>query len=73
MPRATARDIELELWLRKRNSGELFWTTRSGTQLPLKDMDEGHLRNVLRLLREKERLEEIVEENQDALSKWELG
>jgi len=71
----TKHDLELELWLRKRNSGELVWTTRDGTRIPLKDMEEGHLKNALRMLKENsflERnafLEAILLENQDVLDK----
>lgn len=33
-------DLEMELWLRKRNNGELKHTTPSGDKIALKNMSE---------------------------------
>ena len=32
MRKATLEDLELELWLRKRNSGYIIWTTKDAYQ-----------------------------------------
>lgn len=50
MINATLKDLELELWLRNRNSGELVWTTKTQKQVPIKDMTDTHLHNTLRML-----------------------
>ena len=40
-------DLERELWLRKRERGELVWTTKDGKNIPLKDMTTEHSENCL--------------------------
>lgn len=50
MRRATIQDLKLELWLRQRNSGSIIWTTKDGKNIPIKDMDNNHLVNVLKML-----------------------
>lgn len=42
--------LELELFLRKRNSGELTWTTKSGKVIAIKDMTTQHLINTIKVL-----------------------
>lgn len=42
MRKATIKDLELELWLRKRNSGSIIWTTKDGKNIPIKDMNTNH-------------------------------
>lgn len=46
--KATIRDFEFELWLRQRNSGSIYWVTRDGMNIPIKDMDDNHLTNTLK-------------------------
>lgn len=50
MRRATIQDLKLELWLRQRNSGSIIWTTKNGKNIPIKDMDNNHLVNALKML-----------------------
>lgn len=50
MKRATIQDLKLELWLRQRNSGSIIWTTKDGKNIPIKDMDNNHLVNALKML-----------------------
>lgn len=40
--KARVKDLEMEFWLRQRNSGELQWQTRNGA-IPVKDMSDDHL------------------------------
>lgn len=48
-------DIRLEMWLRARNSGNIKWKTKTGEEIPIKDMTDSHLKNVYKIL---EQLEE---------------
>ena len=50
MKQATIQDLKLELWLRQRNSGFIIWTTKNGKNIPIKDMNNNHLVNTLKML-----------------------
>lgn len=50
MRKATIQDLKLELWLRQRNSGSIIWTTKDNKNIPIKDMDNNHLVNALKML-----------------------
>ena len=55
MRRATIQDLKLELWLRQRNSGSIIWTTKDGKNISIKDMDNIHLVNTLKMLLKQEK------------------
>lgn len=42
---ANIDDLELELWLRQRNSGSIYWKTRSDKEISIKDIPNAHLGN----------------------------
>lgn len=44
--RADLNDLYKELWLRRRNSGELVWKSDSG-DIPIRDMTDELLKNVI--------------------------
>lgn len=54
MRRATIQDLKLELWLRQRSSGFIIWTTKDGKNISIKDMDNNHLVNTLKMLLKQE-------------------
>ena len=51
---ATLDDLSKELWLRMRQSGSLYWETRNGERVSIKDMDTNHLINTIKMLVRKE-------------------
>lgn len=58
---ASIKDLEMELWLRRRNSGLLKWTTKNGEEIALKDMSDEHLRNALNMARRIKELNDNVD------------
>lgn len=44
---ATIEDLRLEQFLRNRNSGKLVWKTKEGRIIPLKELSDEHLTNIL--------------------------
>lgn len=64
---ADADDLKLELWLRRRNSGKLVWTTKDNTKIPIKDMFTQHIINALNMLERQNELEDILLDNLDII------
>lgn len=48
---ADLSDLMTELWLRNRKKGLIVWTTKDGKVIPIKDLDDKHLVNIVRMLR----------------------
>ena len=57
---ATIEDLKLEQFLRSRNSGKLVWKTKEGKIIPLKELSDEHLTNILNVYsRNKDRITNI--------------
>jgi hypothetical protein len=48
MRKATIIDIQMELWIRERERGEILWHTKNGDTIPINNMSDYHLKNVLK-------------------------
>jgi hypothetical protein len=57
---AAIKDFELELWLRKRESGTLVWKTKQGDLIPIKNMSDTHIINTINLLQLKDEVNELA-------------
>lgn len=62
MRKANIQDLKLELWLRKRNSGSIIWTTKDSKNIPIKDMSNKHLVNALKMLAKQEAMAECFKD-----------
>lgn len=62
--KATLTDLELELWLRSREKGEILWTTKEGNKIPINEMSDEHLLNTIHFLK---RLIREVSKHRDPL------
>ena len=63
MRQATLKDLKLEFWLRQRNSDSIVWTTKEGKDIPIKDMDDKHLYNTLKMLLKQKEEETFTHEH----------
>jgi hypothetical protein len=60
--RADLNDLYKELWLRKRNSGNLVWITKDGKEIPIKDMTDEHLERAIKRMVEIKEYNDIAAE-----------
>lgn len=51
---ADVDDIQLEIWLRKRNKGEIVWITKDKKQIPIKDLSDDYLQNIYNIMLKEE-------------------
>lgn len=51
---ATLNDLLKEKWLREREQGEIKWVTKKGVEIPIKDLTDEHLENIIKFLVERE-------------------
>ena len=56
---AEISDLLKEKWIRMRNDGLLVWKTKEGKIIPLKDLDDNHLDNIIDMLSEQSDKEEM--------------
>ncbi|WP_405371620.1 hypothetical protein [Phocaeicola sp.] len=69
---ASIEDMELELFLRKRQAGVLVWKTKDGKTIPIKDLKDEHLVNILNMLNRKEEERQQCLEAFGSLGKMEV-
>ena len=60
---ATIDDLRLELWLRRRNSGEIYWKTKDGLDIPINQMSDSNITNAIKSIRDKREMRDIVMED----------
>lgn len=63
MRQATLNDLKLEFWLRQRNSDSIVWTTKDGKNISIKNMDDKHLYNTLKMLLKQKEEETFTREH----------
>lgn len=63
MRQATLNDLKLEFWLRQRNSDSIVWTTKEGKGISIKDMDDKHLYNTIKMLLRQEEEKAFIYEH----------
>lgn len=59
---ANLKDLLNERWLRMRERGEIVWTTKDGEEIPIKDLSDTHLDNIINMIRRVNELNDIAAE-----------
>lgn len=67
MINATLQDLLLEKWLRRRNEGSLVWTTKEGKVIPIKELSDKHLINIVNMLIYNEQKRQEAEEEESEI------
>ena len=63
MRKATLQDLKLELWLRNRSTGTIYWTTKDGRDIPINEMDNNHLVNTIKMLLRQDEEDQLMNEH----------
>lgn len=71
--RATLEDLLKEKWLRERGQDKIRWTTKDGAEIPLKDLSDGHLENIIKHVIEHQERAEIACEYAAHIESGDLG
>lgn len=62
---ADIHDLELELWLRKREAGEIVWRTKDKKEIPIKELSTAHIKNIINKYLEVEQLRTHLEDSEN--------
>lgn len=60
--KAELKDLLNERWLRMRERGEIVWTTKDGEEIPIKELSDTHLDNIINMIRRVNELNDIAAE-----------
>lgn len=63
MRKATLQDLKLELWLRNRSTGTIYWTTKDGRDILINEMSNNHLVNTIKMLLRQEEEDQLMSEH----------
>ena len=63
MRKATLQDLKLELWLRNRSTGTIYWTTKDGRDILINEMSNNHLVNTIKMLLKQEEEDQLMSEH----------
>ena len=70
---ANIDELRLEEFLRSRNSGKLVWKTKEGKIIPLKELSDEHLTNILNVYsRNKDRITNIKPSSLNFYQEYEI-
>ncbi len=60
--KAELEDLLNERWLRMRERGEIVWTTKDGEEIPIKELSDTHLDNIINMIRRVNEFNDIAAE-----------
>lgn len=61
--KADLKDLLNERWLRMRERGEIVWTTKDGEEIPIKELSDTHLDNIINMIRRVKQLNHYNRQN----------
>ena len=53
MIKASLKDLEMEMFLRMRDKGLIVWETKDGKKIPINELSDSHLTNIISFLYKK--------------------
>ncbi len=68
--KAELEDLLNERWLRMRERGEIVWTTKDGEEIPIKELSDTHLDNIINMIRRVNEFNDIAAEFNAAVNEF---
>lgn len=56
--KATLEDLKRELWFRLRENKSIVWVTKDGREIPINELSDTHLLNIITILKGKQTISE---------------